>query len=96
MSSLREIKFIISSYKSTLQERFKLKSIGVFGLYAKRQAEQDSAIDIVVEFTSPVGIEFIDLIIFLEDVLKNKIALVSRDGVAPEMLRYLEEDLIYV
>ncbi|WP_353722797.1 nucleotidyltransferase family protein [Dyadobacter sp. 676] len=82
--------------KRRLFEKYPLKSMGLFGSYARNEARKGSDIDILVEFASSVGFEFIDLAIELEEILNHKVDLVSKKGVKPNMLPYIEKDLLYV
>lgn len=70
--------------------------MALFGSYARNEAEGKSDVDIMVEFSSPVGFEFVDLAIELENILHKKVDLVSKKGIKPDMLPYIEKDLIYV
>lgn len=38
-----------------LKENFKVKSIGIFGSYAREEQTETSDIDMLVEFEAPVG-----------------------------------------
>jgi predicted nucleotidyltransferase len=60
------------------------------------QNTENSDIDILVEFTKPVGIEFIDLADELEKMLKSKVDLVSKNGIKPKYYEAIKKDLIYV
>ncbi len=73
-----------------------LKHIAIFGSYSRDQQNDASDLDILVEFSRPVGIEFIDLAEELEGLLNIKVDLVSRNGVRPEYLKQIESDLNYV
>ena len=70
--------------------------MALFGSYARNEAQSESDIDILVEFNKPVGFEFIDLAVELEEMLEHKVDLVSKKGVKPQMLPFIEKDLIYV
>lgn len=70
--------------------------MALFGSYARNEAKEKSDIDIMVEFLSPVGFEFVDLAIELENILHQKVDLVSKKGIKPDMFPYIEKDLIYV
>lgn len=70
--------------------------MALFGSYARNEETEGSDIDILVEFSSPVGFEFVDLAIELEELLRQKVDLVSKKGVKSGMLPYIEKDLIYV
>ena len=50
----------------------------------------------MVEFSEPVGIEFIDLACDLEDLLGCKVDLVTRQGIKDRYFKYVEPDLKYV
>ena len=52
--------------------------------------------DILVEFSSPVGIEFIDLANYLEGILELRVDLVSRNGIKPHYFEQIKGDLQYV
>ena len=56
----------------------------------------ESDIDIVVGFSQPIGIEFIDLDDELEKLLDRKVDLVSKAGIRPQYLRAIEPDILYV
>ena len=56
----------------------------------------ESDIDIMVDFSRPIGIEFIDLADELEAKLKRKVDLVSRKGIKPQYFNAIEPELIYV
>jgi len=38
-----------------LKEKFKVKSIGIFGSYARGEQTKESDLDMLVEFDAPVG-----------------------------------------
>lgn len=76
--------------------KYHLRSIGIFGSFTRPDFNEDSDIDILVEFDQPVGIEFIDLAEELEDLLKIKVDLVSKKGIKPRYLKEIQKDLIYV
>ncbi len=70
--------------------------MALFGSYARNEANEKSDVDILVEFSAPVGFEFIDLAIELENVLHQKVDLVSKKGVKAPLLPIIEKTLIYV
>lgn len=92
----KEILKLLKDHKSELQKKFPLKSIALFGSYARDEQTPESDIDVLVEFSEPVGFEFIDLIDDLEELLNHKIDLVSKKGIKSHYLPYIEEDAIYV
>ncbi|MCU0370188.1 MAG: nucleotidyltransferase domain-containing protein, partial [Bacteroidales bacterium] len=73
-----------------------IKTISVFGSFARGDNNENSDVDILVEFEKPVGIEFIDLANELESILHQKVDLISKTGIKPKYLKIIEKDLHYV
>ena len=96
MATLQSIRKILQLHKSRLISTYGLKNIAIFGSYSRNQQNDASDLDILVEFSRPVGIEFIDLAEDLEVLLNIKVDLVSRNGVRPEYFQQIESDLNYV
>jgi predicted nucleotidyltransferase len=96
MTSLTDIKGILKSNKQRLTEKYGLSYIAIFGSYGREQQNENSDIDIIVDFQRPIGIEFIDLARELEKLLKIKVDLVSKNGIKPQYLKNIEQDLEYV
>jgi predicted nucleotidyltransferase len=96
MTSLTEIKNTLKSNKQRLTEKYGLSFMAIFGSYGRGQQTETSDIDILVDFQKPIGIEFIDLAIELEKLLKTKVDLVSKNGIRPQYLKQIESDLSYV
>ena len=66
MNELSEIKNILKRLKPELVLKFHVQSIGLFGSIVREDFTNKSDIDIIVEFSQPIGIEFIDLADFIE------------------------------
>ena len=96
MKSLSTILSLILKNKPGLQKKYPIKTIGVFGSVARGDFNENSDVDILVEFEKPVGIEFIDLANELESILQQKVDLISRAGIKPKYLKIIEKDLHYV
>ena len=96
MKTLEEIEKIIKQYQRELEEKYKVKRIGVFGSYARGEQIEGSDIDVLVEFKEPVGFLFIHLADFLEEILKSEVDLVTPDAIKPNRRRYIMEDVSYV
>ncbi|SEJ70044.1 hypothetical protein SAMN05216327_116162 [Dyadobacter sp. SG02] len=87
---------VLSESRDYFFSKYPLKSMALFGSIARDEATDQSDVDILVEFSEPVGFEFVDLAMELEEILHCKVDLVSKKGVKPEMLPFIEKDLIYV
>ncbi len=86
----------LKSAKEVLFNKYPIHKMALFGSVARGENKPDSDIDILVEFTHPVGFEIVDLAEELETILKHKIDLVSRKAVKESMWRYIQKDLLYV
>jgi predicted nucleotidyltransferase len=80
-----DIEQILKEHKSLLAEKFYVSKIGVFGSYVRHQQRTDSDIDILVEFSRPVGFEFIDLKDYLESLFNKSVDLVTEKALKPQM-----------
>ena len=96
MNKLDDIKNLLASHKEQLFKKYGLKLLAVFGSYARNEQTAKSDVDILVEFNSSVGIEFIDLCEELENLLHQKVDLVSKAGVKSKYLQSISSYLIYV
>jgi predicted nucleotidyltransferase len=96
MSKTNEIIAKIKTFKPGLIEKYKISKIGIFGSYSRNEQKSDSDVDILVEFSEPIGLDFSLLADELETILNEKVDLVSRKAVKPKYLRYIEKDLQYV
>jgi len=96
MKTLEEIKEIIKQHKGELSEKYKVKEIALFGSCVRGDQDENSDVDILVDFHEPVGLLFVHLADFLEELLGMKVDLVTEEGIKPNRLRYIKEDLMYV
>lgn len=96
MVNRENITSILKANKLELLARYHLKSIGIFGSFTREDFNNDSDIDILIDYDQPIGIEFIDLAEELEKILNLKVDLVSKNGVKPKYLEEIQKDLVYV
>lgn len=97
MSQLSNIKDILLQLKPLLTNKYHVSSIGLFGSVVRDDfSPTTSDIDIIVDFSKPIGIEFIDLAELIEKKLQKKVDLVSRKGVKSKYLAQIQSEIIYV
>jgi len=96
MSGLEDIEKVLRKYKNYLKENFYVKKIGIFGSYTRGEETSKSDVDILVEFSEPLGWEFFDLKEFLEEILSKKVDLVTENGIRPQMKEKILNEVIYV
>ena len=96
MSYLSIIQEKLRQVKQQLAEKYHVNSIGLFGSIVRTDFNPESDIDIMVDFSQPIGIEFIDLADELEKLLDRKVDLVSKAGIRPQYYQAIESDIRYV
>jgi len=81
---LDEIKRVLREYKSVLEKKYHVNTLGIFGSYIRNEQASDSDLDILVDFSSPISLfEFIDMEEELSELLRIKVDLVSRNALKP-------------
>jgi predicted nucleotidyltransferase len=75
---------------------YPIKSLAIFGSYARKEQGEQSDLDLLVEFNDKIGIRFIDLAEELEKIIGFKVDLVSRNGIKEKYFQKIQSDLTYV
>jgi hypothetical protein len=89
-----EILALLSQNKERLARKYSLKSLASFGSYARgTQVNGVSDIDLLVDFSAPVGMEIVELVIELEDILKHRVDVVTCNALKDRLFHYIKEDL---
>ena len=96
MKNVDRIRSKIDQHRSTLEKRFKVKSIAVFGSYLRGEEKKESDMDMLVEFYKTTDLlEFIALESFLSEILGHKVDLVMREALRPRIKdRILREAVV--
>jgi predicted nucleotidyltransferase len=96
-TNLKSIINKIEKEKPVLISRFNLSHISIFGSYVRGEEKPDSDIDILVSFsTLPSLFEFIDLQIYLSDVLGKKVDLVILEDLKPRISQNILREKINI
>lgn len=96
MRTLQQIKSTLSNHKQHLFRDYPIKTLAIFGSYSRREQNENSDLDILVEFKGKIGIRFIDLAEEIEDLVGFKVDLVSKNGMKEKYLKAIDSELIYV
>lgn len=88
MKNIEEIKGRIEYLKPFLKEKFKVKSIGIFGSYVRGKEKKKSDLDILVEFEETADLSLLDFIRlenYLSEKLGVKVDLVEKTTLKPRI-----------
>ncbi|HTS53028.1 MAG TPA: nucleotidyltransferase family protein [Burkholderiales bacterium] len=78
-------------------QRFRVRSLELFGSLARGEAHAASDVDLLVEFDDgPTFDQFMDLKFFLEDLLSRRVDLVTRAALKPRMRPIIEREAVRV
>jgi hypothetical protein len=85
MMNREEVLRALEEHNSELKN-FDVRSLAIFGSVARGTDRKTSDVDILVEFTRPIGLfEFARLKLYLEKLLQRKVDLVTPDALRKEM-----------
>ena len=97
MLTQEEILSYLKSYKDKKQELYSINRLGVFGSYARGDADENSDIDIVVDFKEPDLLNQVGIMQELQEVFQTKVDVVALwKRMNPKLLSRIKKDAIYV
>jgi len=97
MTSRDEILDILRSLKNDLASRYRVRSIGVFGSFARKEAGADSDVDILVDFNPGADLfDLIELSQYLEEKIGRRVDLATPRALRPEIREGVFRDVVYV
>lgn len=95
-----EIMALLREHSPYLAAKYGVKRIGLFGSFVHGEPNEMSDIDLVVEFERPIGLQFIELAEYLENLLGRKVDLLTPIGVQdirlPWVATEIERSIVYV
>src|SRR4030042_7003949 len=96
MKTKDEIIDLLSQQKHEYAEKFKVRSMAIFGSYARGNQGDNSDIDIIVDVDPSIGLEFVTLAESIERLVGQRVELVSLRALKPSQLKYNKRALSYV
>jgi len=97
MKTLEQIKSIINEHRRELEERFKVKSIAIFGSYVRGEQSSKSDIDILVTFNKSVSLlHIVSLENYLSDILEIKVDVVPAKNVRAELKEVILREAVSI
>ena len=86
---------LINQNIEKLKQRYPIKSIALYGSYARGEQDSSSDIDLLVDFTQPIGMEIIDLTLDMEKILNSKVDIVTYNAIKNRLFKYIKDELVY-
>jgi len=99
MKNIEQIKKKLGNFKPALKEQFRVKSIGIFGSYVRREEGKGSDLDILVDFEESASLSLLDFIKlenYLSELLGVKVDLVERQTLKPRIGKHILGELIEI
>ena len=97
MKTLEDIKKILKGHKAEVQEKYKVREIGIFGSFVRGEHKKRSDIDILVEYSElPDLLELIELENKLQKLLKIKVDLIEKSGIRTELKETIFKEVVYI
>lgn len=96
MHTLESIIKKLQQHKPELQKKYPVSRLGVFGSYARGEATNESDIDIAVEISETMGLNFVVMADEIEDLFGIKTDVVPMRSIKPNYLVNVEKDIVYV
>jgi uncharacterized protein len=94
--TIADIESKLQKLKPVLSDKFHVSRIGYFGSYATGSQTGKSDLDLLVEFSQPIGWEFFTLEKFLEQEFGLSIDLVTKDALKERIKRPILNQVKYV
>lgn len=91
-----EILSILKNLKSEIKTKYRVKNLGLFGSYVKKEQKEAIDIDILVEFDEDADLlHLIGLSLFLEENFNIKVDVVSKSALKKELRDNILQEVVY-
>lgn len=97
MLSQQEILTYLKEYKELKKDEYSIKKLGLFGSYARGTTDENSDIDIVVDFEKPDLLNQIGIMQELREKFHTNVDVVALwKRMNPKLLSRIQKDAIYL
>ncbi len=86
----------LKELKPVLYKDFAVKEIGLFGSFSDGTNTIESDIDLLVELEKPIGWKFFSLELYLENIFKRKIDLVTKNSLKDQIKAEILKSVQYI
>lgn len=93
MKTSSETRKLLLKHKKEICRKYHVREMSIFGSYARSEQTGRSDVDILVEFSKPVGFfKFLELEEYLERLLGTKVDLVSKKALRGKIGRSILQE----
>jgi predicted nucleotidyltransferase len=86
----------LSLLKPVLQEKYGVNKLALFGSYSRDEQTGSSDIDIMVDFSKPIGIEYLDVVYLIKEAFEEvPVQVVAKKAIKEKYYDRLKQDLLY-
>lgn len=96
MLSKADIENKLQEIKPVLSDKFHVSKIGYFGSFVNEQQTIKSDVDLIVEFSQPIGWSFFTLEKFLEQALGLPVDLVTQNALKERIKKPILNQVKYI
>jgi len=99
VKSVEEVKAILKGHKAEVIQKYRVREMGIFGSFVRSEQKRRSDVDILVEFDPrniPGLIKLIEMEMYLEKLLGEKVDVVIKSGIRPELKKGILKEVIYI
>lgn len=86
----------LSQSKQLLQSKYNINKLGLFGSYAKNEQNENSDIDVIVELSKPIGLDFVSLADDIQNLFDTKVEVISKGALNDRKWQFVKDDILYV
>src|SRR5437773_12120227 len=91
---------LLHEKQSYLAAELGVSRIGIFGSFANGLPAESSDVDIIVEFEHPIGLRFVELVDYLENLMGRDVDVLTPAGIQnirlEQIARSLTQSIVYV
>ena len=96
-TDMTQVKNILDQHMDLLKKKYNVKELGVFGSVARGDNTQASDLDVLVEFSQPIGFfKFVQLENYLSKILGKKVDLVTKKALKNAIREDILKEVVYV
>jgi predicted nucleotidyltransferase len=94
---MEEVKELLRTHARTLQDKYGIRVVGIFGSYSRGKQTKKSDIDLLAELDRPINLlELVGAQIYLSEIMQIKVDLVAKDDLREELKKEILDNTIYL